>query len=136
MENIKTKYKGYVYAYISAMGKINRKIYMANLIKKLCLLLIILGSCVESILIYYYITKRKKAEFLSKNITRKVISFVNAMNEIVIIFICLEILLMVAAYAYEYMCERKKILLINDLVGMLSINEKGMKISNFYIKGR
>ena len=63
MENKKTKYKGYVYTYSSAMGKINRKIYMANLIKKLCLLLIISGSCVESILIYYYITKRKKAEF-------------------------------------------------------------------------
>lgn len=107
------------------MGKINRKIYMANLIKKLCLLLIISGSCVESILIYYYITKRKKAEFLSKDITCKVIAFVNATNEIVIIFICLEILVMVAVYAYKYMCERKKILLINELVGMLSINEKG-----------
>lgn len=124
MENKKTKYKGYVYTYSGAMGKINRKIYMANLIKKLCLLLIISGSCVESILKYYYITKRKKAELLSKDITCKVISFVNATNEIVIIFICLEILVMVAVYAYKYMCERKKILLINELVGMLSINEK------------
>lgn len=105
------------------MGKINRKIYMANLIKKLCLLLIISESCVESILIYYYITKGKKAEFLSKDITCKVVSFVNTANEMVLIFICLEILILVAAYAYKYMCERKKILLINDLVGMLSINE-------------